>query len=104
LKWVDDPGSAHDTQEAVAKAVDAGYCFGMMDGVMQSNDALKLLTSNKGCFCLPEGGIQKEEGIRIVVKYLEDHPAELHYGEWAMAYTALRNAFPCADRLKPAKP
>jgi len=32
---------------------------------------------------------------RVFVKYVNDHPEQLHQPDWAVLYVALKNAFPC---------
>jgi hypothetical protein len=36
-----------------------------------------------------------EQGTRVVVKYLQDHPEELHMKSSALVERALAKAFPC---------
>jgi hypothetical protein len=44
--------------------------------------------------CLPKGGISPEQARRIVVKYLHDHPEQLHQNEALVIWVALAIAFP----------
>jgi hypothetical protein len=46
-------------------------------------------------FCLPTQGIVNSQAVRIVARYLREHPAELHYQARTVASLALAEAFPC---------
>jgi hypothetical protein len=44
--------------------------------------------------CLPKEGVSPEQARRIVVKYLRDHPEELHVHEEIAVLVAFMTAFP----------
>ena len=44
--------------------------------------------------CLPDAP-NYDQIIRVVVKYLRDHPEDLHHPRSALMYFALKTAFPC---------
>ncbi len=46
-------------------------------------------------FCVPEGKVTRLQKIRVVVKYLEDHPEKLHEPPSVLITRALNEAFPC---------
>ena len=50
-----------------------------------------------GCWCSPEKW-NPDQAVRIVVKFLEDHPKGLHHNELYTAVLALEQAFPCEDK------
>ena len=67
------------------------YCMGYIMGVIDS-----LIVFDY--FCLPERATQGQ--LRdVVVKYLDEHPAERHQRGDGLVLTAIKMAFPC-----PAKP
>jgi len=85
---------------------DANFCMGYVRGALdpiafwESTDKTKNV---KGPFvraCLPEAGVQTGQGIRIVVKYLKEHPEFLHNERLFLVSQALMDAFPCKQRLK----
>lgn len=45
--------------------------------------------------CFPESGIGEGQAIRIVLKYLYEHPADLHQDQTFLAFMALRDAYRC---------
>jgi Rap1a immunity proteins len=47
-----------------------------------------------GNYCLPEG-MQTGQAVRVVVKYMEAHPENLHRQPFIVVDSALRDAFPC---------
>jgi len=66
------------------EAYQAGYCFGVVEGVAK--------TAADRCY--PDG-VTYLQAQRIVVKYLQDHPAELHHWDTSLIQVALYDAFPC---------
>ncbi len=73
--------------EAPGDASSIGYCFGYVGG---ASDALPW------DFCPPEG-VDGEQRIRVVVKYLEDNPKVLHHNAADLIHMAFLEAFPCAE-------
>jgi len=65
-------------------AFDSGYCLGMVEGVVSFAD--------DGCF---PADVTFAQGERVVVKYLTDHPNQLHWGAPVLVRLALVDAFPC---------
>lgn len=80
------------------------YVKGFMDGAMVTtaneryfrhgkripqNDSL-----NHSFYCPPEE-FTPTQGVRILSKYLEDNPKELHLPPSVLTMSALREAFPC---------
>jgi hypothetical protein len=81
-----------------SRLIGAGLCLGFMQGIGLMNDFYQI-SALKGAalFCRPNG-VNNGQTARIVVKYLRDHPEELHKDELSLTLTALRAAFPCANR------
>jgi len=53
-------------------------------------------TQNKtGIYCLPKGGIELGQALRVTVKWLKDHPEKLHLPGDILIGLALRDAFAC---------
>lgn len=78
----------------VDRYYDVGYCLGLTQGVRQTmqyqNDELPA----KYRTCFPEG-ITNGQGVRIVLKYLQDHPAELQDHAIFLVHRAYKEAYPC---------
>jgi len=77
-------------------AYNSGYCDGVVDGMLDMHAAYTdagLLPSP--FFCLPKEGIRVQQGMRVVVRYLETHPERLHLKQRNLLIEAFRDAFPC---------
>jgi len=63
----------------------AGYCIGIVTGVSDESPQ----------HCSPEDAIVAQS-IRVVLKFLQDHPEKLHQRRTWLAAEALRKAFRCS--------
>lgn len=72
-----------------------GVCLGRIDSVRSTMAYYKDELPNYLKMCLPETGISNGQAVRIVVKYLKDHPAELHNEETLLTILAFTTAYPC---------
>ena len=84
LRHVDNGYRSTRTEPIFNYAWYVGYMRGWIDGY-QSGATL----------CVPET-ITALQLVRIVVKYLRDHPQMLHYTRGFLIFTAVQEAFPCA--------
>jgi len=76
----------------------AGYCVGLVQGIKETSRVYKATgRSDAPLMCLPQAGLQNGQAVRVVVRYLNDHPQNLHDDETLLATAALRDAFPCAS-------
>jgi hypothetical protein len=81
------------------EALQAGHCLGLVQGVVGTNKIYELTTAgNSAWVCTPGLGIENRQAVRVVVKYLEDHPEDLHLGDGTLVQLALQNAFPCTRK------
>jgi len=80
LKHLDDP----QTTLSYLDAVRIGYCEGITQGVGY--------VSPKVCTM---DNVTLVQAIRVVVKYLQDHPEELDQRNSLLVERALAKAFPC---------
>jgi hypothetical protein len=75
------------------------WCYGYLMGV---ND-MRMLTRTfpkLTAYCLPEG-VTMAQVKSVVVKYLQEHPEELHYPSVRLVNSALSKAFPCTGQPAP---
>jgi len=82
--------------ERLLDTVGASHCLGFIQGLNQMNDFYGL----KGApmfFCRPRE-VTAGQATRIVVKYLRDHPEELHKEDFVLVVAALSAAFPCTNK------
>ena len=52
------------------------------------------MSGEQSSVCIPSTASTGQH-IRVVVKYLNEHPAELHLPEFTLVERALREAYPC---------
>ena len=80
---------------------DMGYCAGFISAVLdtlnmwEASDVYEKRTHDKDVrFCLP-AEVTNGQIILVFVKYMEDHPEQLHKPANLLLVEALRKAFPC---------
>jgi hypothetical protein len=95
-----------DLQEWCSAAIDkqlqsgarAGLCVGFLDAFRQLSRMLPSQPNVK-LECLPDGGGQ-EQFIRVILKYLDQHPEKLHLPAVQIVYDAANEVFPCPAAAK----
>ena len=87
------------TYQSCEPAISSMHCLGYIDGLVDMNDIFKssvLKSSSQALICLPKDKkVTVGDMARIVVKYLEDNPKQLHESAASLATVALGKAFPC---------
>ena len=71
-----------------------GYCIGFIDTLVYMQTLLTVAHNVDPSFCVPDG-YSNEQGIRVLVKYLTNHPEKLHQPYVMLSMLALMEAFPC---------
>ena len=74
---------------------DANFCSGMMQGMTNTIIFFDAFQVTQSIVCLPEDGISNGQAAKVVIKYLEEHPEQLHVADSGLAFLALMDAFPC---------
>jgi hypothetical protein len=74
---------------------DVGQCTGMVDGVEGAIFVLNDSVSSTMKTCYPAAGTTNIQKARIVVKYLQEHPDQLHLPASMLTVIAYMGAFPC---------
>ena len=72
-----------------------GKCLGIVEAVIESAMIRNNQLPKESRVCFPEGGISYGQGIRIVVKYLQETPSLLHMPDTVLAMVAIGQAYPC---------
>jgi len=77
--------------------IKAGFCMGIVEGVGSTMDILSKdeALSNVYRVCFPEDGITGHQAVRVVVKYLLNHPQDMHHSEVMLVMVAFLDAYPC---------
>ena len=70
------------------------YWTGYLAGFNEAAVLIGTGTSQK-IYCLPSAGIENEQLVRVVKKYLDEHPEDLHRSARIAVLLALSEAFPC---------
>jgi len=89
-------GAALDKQNQAGAR--AGLCVGFLDAYRQLAVMLPA-SANLKLLCLPDG-IGQEQLIRVLIKYLDQHPEKLHLPAAQLVYDATNDAFPCPTEKK----
>ena len=76
------------------QATMGAWCLGFVQGFTQTNGMYRA-GGRKVIVCLPKNGVTNVQGARIIVKYLTDHPEQLHELAITIAFVAFVEAFPC---------
>ncbi len=89
--------------KAAATDVRAGYCYGYLQGLLQGEDLKRLpppavVQTAYGPewkqWCLPKD-VTGSQTVRVVLKYLTDHPGRLHEPTLLLVREAFAVAWPC---------
>jgi len=70
--------------ENIFEAYRDGYCSGLVFGVSSASPHV-----------CPDERVTSGQQIRVVLKYLQEHPGELHLDDAMLVEKALAKAFPC---------
>jgi hypothetical protein len=72
-----------------------GQCMGVIQGTLDTLELTHALLNSSKIVCLPSGGLETLQIMKVVVKYLNEHPDRLHLNESGLISTALMVSFPC---------
>lgn len=97
-----EPGISEDRSKLSSdQATDSFFCMGYVAGVMDANNTLEnsvaaaRSAATKPMYCLPSGGIEVGQAVRVTVKWLKGHPEKLHLQGDILVYMSLTDAFSC---------
>ncbi len=71
-------------------------CIGFVNGIYSTMQVAAIDPKFLNA-CFPESGLSTQQAIRIVTKYLNDHPEKLHEPDCILSIMALKDAFPCEN-------
>jgi hypothetical protein len=86
-----------DAGDKRVDALDVGYCFGYVQGVLDSlgtRDRLEDVLKWPRTIC-PPYPVPTDQFVKAIVKFLEDNPDSLRASQWSNALLAMQRAFPC---------
>ena len=93
IKIYEDGMEESETTENML--ADASFCSGMMQGMTNTIIFFDTFQVTQSIVCLPEDGISNGQAAKVVIKYLKEHPEQLHVVDSGLAFLALMDAFPC---------
>jgi hypothetical protein len=85
----------------VGEHLNAGWCSGWVSGTLEltklHNEWTGFVKEKPTLlqFCVPDSGIPVIQAMRVVVKYLKEHPEQLHEDGMGLTVAALKDSFPC---------
>ncbi|SRR6266404_1578001 len=83
------------TQQSEIEIMKRGYCLGWMNGLTAGIHTSEAIHHDENeIFCSPEGN-SFGQMVRVIKKYIADHPEHEHLLTELLAAKALQQAFPC---------
>ncbi|WP_368671159.1 Rap1a/Tai family immunity protein [Cupriavidus sp. IK-TO18] len=80
---------------SATESAEAIWCIGYISGLLDAIGLAPPKVQGKQALCLPPNGINNEQAIRLIVKWLRENPEGLHQSGRMEAVIALSKAFPC---------
>lgn len=79
-----------------------GYCLGFIEGILKTESFYQqssMLNNYNGIkkadfFCMPSNATIYQS-IKVVIKYLDNHPEQLNLSSIVLVFAALKTYFPC---------
>jgi len=78
-----------------AKYFASGRCAGYVNGIIDGLGVAKALSPEKVAVCFPDRGFTNAQAVKVVQRYLDNHPERLNEDALVLTSTAFRQAFPC---------
>lgn len=75
-------------------ATKVGFCFGYISGVLDFDRLESAARKQAARYCVPDNA-SSSQLAKVIVKYGNDHPEELHLPAVAFVGLAMITAFPC---------
>jgi hypothetical protein len=97
VRGLDNPSSLRDM--STDDQVNAAHCIGYVTGVVDDHFWLQIIDTSQfdpaKFYCIPSNTMTSNQIIRVITKWLEDHPSRLHEQAATLVIAALRENFPC---------
>lgn len=93
VRVMDNPNAMAANDE-----INGANCVGYVDGVVDDHFTLQMTDKSPldpaRYFCIPSG-VNPNQTVRVIAKWLEDHPARLHEKAIGLVIDALKENFTC---------
>lgn len=86
-------------QEKLDWVSESEFCYGYIRGLVEWNGYYEKWLENviyKPIFCIGDNQVEINQLVQIAIKYMNDHPEELHKKGIAILDSAFSQAFPCS--------
>lgn len=94
-RWLQKVCREADKDTGTRDYQDAGWCMGYIDGFLDGWSDLALVTGHGHMGpCVPSG-VSYGQLVKVVRKYLDDHPERLHMSSRHLVIFSINTAFPC---------
>lgn len=87
-------GTVASPTEIITTAKNVGMCSGFIAGVLDTTEGYASIKAIHKPYCLPPQ-VKFEQLVKVVMKNLQDNPANLHEPGEILVKAAMANAFPC---------
>ncbi len=77
-----------------SRMVDASHCLFYLQGFLDGFWARDNAPGATEVLCFPDG-VNAGQMVRVVTKWMQDHPARLHEPAWSCIFAAVHDAFAC---------
>lgn len=74
--------------------IDIGWCLGYVEGIRDTAHIYQSIFKENKVYCIPQG-VENGQIIRVILKYLNEHPHMLHEHESLLGMLSIRNSFSC---------
>jgi hypothetical protein len=74
---------------------DAGRCMGLVDGFAGAAAYYESKPGSPRSICFPAEGVTIGQSVRVVDRYLQSHPEQLHESPTVLIFGAFVTAYPC---------
>lgn len=92
LMWACDGRGGKDEMSNAGMGI---YCYGYFSGILDANALFNRINPKTMIFCPPDEGISLEKAAKIYVKWLKEHPEDMHTPARIIVPIALKSVFPC---------
>ncbi len=84
-----------DESKDLKVALEQMHCIGYLSGILDGIQLVFGVRPESTFFCPPASGISSDQQVRIVTKWLEGNPEELHKSARMAILISFAKAFPC---------
>jgi hypothetical protein len=85
----------------VPMLMDVSSCLVYIEGFIDGLHVRDTVEGNPPTLCFPPEGATGGQMVRVVTKWLLDHPARLHEPSWGLIFLAFQESFLCTPPKTP---